>query len=376
MALGLPVAADLLSSYMPFKSYFADIRSEKLVNLIKYPSQYYDCVEEVQKYIQDKFTKKAISNEWIDLIDKQIKEASSVKTVTNETCTLQILILTYNQENLCHRIITNVESYVSSNINVLIQDDCSQDGTYRELSKYFDSHPYVKVFRNVNNLGTIRNCASLISRASSEYILCLAGDDFLVRDELLKAVNLIKINPVDIGVFNCAHAELGVIDKIIFGAPNTSEKLNILIRNSQFTEKGNHTNAEFFNQIATMPGALWGQGIIFRASLIKKIDKMENCGVDEWGIFHNLAVYSQTNLVRCNFSKLIISVLAIIQKSRGSEVEYQLNRQLYAVINEWHPVYRKTALINILEKKLKQFQNSALEADEILTILKNVFTKT
>lgn len=148
-----------------------------------------------------------------------------------------------------------------------------------------------------------------------------------------------------------------------------------MIKNSQFTEKGNHTNAEFFNQIATMPGALWGQGIIFRASLIKKIDKMENCGVDEWGIFHNLAVYSQTNLVRCNFSKLIISVLAIIQKSRGSEVENQLNRQLYAVINEWHPAYRKTALINILEKKLKQFQNSALETDEILAILKNVFTK-
>jgi glycosyltransferase involved in cell wall biosynthesis len=375
MALGLPVAADLLSSYMPFKSYFADIRSDEIVDIIKDPSQYFDCVEEVQKYIQDKFTKKAISNEWIDLIDKQIKEASSVKTVTNETCTLQILILTYNQENLCHRIITNVESYVSSNINVLIQDDCSQDGTYRELSKYFDSHPYVKVFKNTSNLGAIKNYASLTSKATSEYVVCLGGDDFVVPEELLKAMALLAVSPVDVAVFNCAHAELGVIDQLILGAPRTSDKHNILIRNNQFTEATNLNQDAFYNQIATMPGALWNQGVIFRSSVLKKIPKMEARGVDEWGVFHNLAVYAQKHSLRIMFFKHIISLLGVMPNSRGSQVENQLNRQLSAVMNDWHSLYRKTALINILEKKLKQFQNSSMEANEIFDVLKSSFTK-
>lgn len=375
MALGLPVAADLLSSYKPYKSYFANIRSEEISDLIKDPSQYFNRLIEVQEYIQEKYTKKAISNEWIGLIDKEIKETSPVKKVIDNNCKLQVLILTYNQENLCHRIITNVESYVSSSINVLIQDDCSQDGTYGELSKYFDSHPYVKVFKNTSNLGAIKNYASLTSKATSDYVVCLGGDDFVVPEELLKAMALLAVSPVDVAVFNCAHAELGVIDQLILGAPRTSDKHNISIRNNQFTEANNLNLDAFYNQIATMPGALWLQGVILRTTLLNQIPKMESRGVDDWGVFHNLAVYAKKHSLRTKFSKQIISLLAVIPNSRGSQAENQLTRQLTAVVNDWHPSFRKTALINVLEKKLKQFQNSNLDAGEVISILKKSFSK-
>jgi len=124
-----------------------------------------------------------------------------------------------------------------------------------------------------------------------------------------------------------------------------------------------------------MPGALWLQGVILRTSLLKEIPKMESRGVDDWGVFHNLAVYAQERPLRTKFSKQIISLLAVIPNSRGSQVENQLTRQLTAVANDWHPSFRKTALINVLEKKLKQFQNSNLDAGEVISVLKKSFSK-
>jgi len=70
-----------------------------------------------------------------------------------------------------------------------------------------------------------------------------------------------------------------------------------------------------------------------------------------------------------------VSLLTILKNSRGSDMEAQLTRQLCAVVNDWHVSYRKTALINVLEKKLKQFRNSSLGADEVISALKNSFSQ-
>jgi len=382
MALGLPVAADLLYSYKPYKSYFAHLRSEEFIKLIEDPGHYFTRLEEAQANILGKFTKQAIAEEWIALINREVNSApiqnidvTSVSTLPEALRPLQVLILVYNQEKFCKRIITNIESYVSNKIGVLIQDDFSQDGTYDVLSKHFHGHHNVKVFKNKSNLGPIGNFALLTSKATSQYVLCLGGDDFIVQEELLKAMGVLASEPVDVGVFNCAHTELAIIDQLILGAPRTSNEHKILLRNNQFTEADNLSEDHFYYQIATMPGALWLQGVILRTSLLKEIPKMESRGVDDWGVFHNLAVYAQERPLRTKFSKQIISLLAVIPNSRGSQVENQLTRQLTAVANDWHPSFRKTALINVLEKKLKQFQNSNLDAGEVISVLKKSFSK-
>ena len=292
-----------------------------------------------------------------------------------ETPILQVLIITYKQEYLCMRIIANIKSYVSKNIEVLIQDDCSPDRTHEILAKYFNDHPHVKIYRNEKNLGAPRNSASLISKATSEYVINLGGDDFIVSQELEKAMLLLDVEPVDIGIFNCAHTDLAVIDHLILGKPKTTENLNILLRNNQFTQETGFSEERFYEQIATMPGELWGQGVIYRTSLLQKIQLLESGDVDDWGVFHNLAVHAQTNPLRTKAFKPVVSLLAIFKNSRGSDMEAQLTRQLCAVVNDWHVSYRKTALINVLEKKLKQFRNSSLGADEVISALKNSFSQ-
>lgn len=382
LALGLPVATDLLASYMPLRKYFADIRSEEIKGLLEKPNAYFSKVKDAQRIIEAQYTKEAIAKRWFALIEAEGKLTSRsknlVESVPSQPVTqpkLQILFITYNQEILCRRMIQNIESYVSKDIEVLIQDDCSQDRTYEILAKHFEGNPHVRIYRNKKNLGASRNSASLISKANSEYVLNLGGDDFVIPEEICKVTELLTRDNVDVGIFNCAHTDLAVIDHLILGKPKTTSDLNVFLRNNQFTDAVQLSEVSFYEKIATMPGALWGQGVVFRTGLLQKIKLLESSNVEEWGLFHNLAVYTQNNSVRTKVFKSVISLLAVMKNSRGSNAEAQLTRQLCAVANDWDESYRKTALINVLEKKLKQFRNSNLSADEVITAFKNSFSE-
>ncbi len=303
------------------------------------------------------------------------KQLMSENSCNIEKPTLQVLIITYKQEHLCDRIIKNIESYVCQNIEVLIQDDCSPDRTHEILANHFIGHPHVQIFRNEKNLGASRNSSSLISKATSEYVLNLGGDDFIVLGDLKKAISLIAANPMDIGIFNCARAELTLIDQLLFGGPKIFENPKVMLKNNQFTQMIIFNEENFYENIATVPGAIWGQGVIFRTNLMQKIQFVESGDIDDWGFFHNLAVHAKKNPLCIRAFNPIISLLAILPNSRGSNAEAQLTRQLCAVFNNWHVSFRKTALINLLQKKLNEFSVSSLDADEVISALKNSFSK-
>lgn len=382
LALGLPVAADPLPSYQPFKPFFADLRSQEGRSLLKNPAKYLTRVKYAQAQIRSSFTKEAISADWLSTICAELKPIVKEKTADPSVCTpantlpkLQVLIISYKQEHLCDRIITNIESYASENVEVLIQDDCSPDRTYEILAAHFDGHPNVKTYRNKTNLGVSRNSASLLSKATAEYALCVGADDFILVQGLREAIALLDAEPLDVGIFTCAHAKLPVIDRILGLNIEIPVDMSVTPRNIQFTQATKFSEAGFFEEIATKPGALWGQGTIFRTSLLKKIQPQKPSEVDEWEIFHNLAVHAKRRPVRTRAFDKPISILAFTKTSRGRDLEAQLTRQISAVANGWDPAYRKKALINILEKKLKQFWNSDLSADEVITVLKQTFSQ-
>jgi glycosyltransferase involved in cell wall biosynthesis len=384
LALGLPVAADPMASYLPFQRYFTNLRDSGLNDLLDNPARYFEMVMKAQDHIKAKFSPEVIGMHWQSLIETELKTyknpivARSIDATRSDASRqpkLQVLIITYNQANLCGRIIANIESYVSENIGVLIQDDCSSDGTYELLAEHFKNHSYVTVIRNQENLGASRNSASIISKATGEYSLNLGGDDFVIPEEINRALQLLKDEAIDVGIFKCAHSDVATIDYILFGQKQATEKITVYVKNDQYANEKNINHSEFYRSIATTPGALWGQGIIFRTDLLKSIQFMDSENVDEWGLFHNLAVHSQSNYLKTKSFQPVISLLAVLQNSRGSNVQAQLTRQLSAVANNWHESYRKSALINVLEKKLRQFRNSDLDANEIIFALKNSFSK-
>ena len=67
-ALGLPVIAENLHSYLEFAEFYAPTGSVEAFELAKNPVKYHDKVKRVQAIIKKKFTVNAIEKEWVEVV--------------------------------------------------------------------------------------------------------------------------------------------------------------------------------------------------------------------------------------------------------------------------------------------------------------------
>lgn len=70
LALGLPVAADIMDSYKEFTKYFVKIRSEEFLGLLKHPNAFHSQILEAQEMIVPCFSKEVIGQKWVNFFDK------------------------------------------------------------------------------------------------------------------------------------------------------------------------------------------------------------------------------------------------------------------------------------------------------------------
>jgi hypothetical protein len=67
-ALGLPVSADMLGSYIPFENYFHKIKDSPLSEFINQINFYYECVKLAQTNVVPLFDDEVIYNKWHRLL--------------------------------------------------------------------------------------------------------------------------------------------------------------------------------------------------------------------------------------------------------------------------------------------------------------------
>ncbi len=106
---------------------------------------------------------------------------------------VSILIPTFNQGLYISSAIQSAIQQTYKNIEILISDDASKDGTERIVKKYLDDKR-VKYFRNQSNLGRVKNYRkALYELATGDWVLNLDGDDYLYDKDFIKtAVSLIQ----------------------------------------------------------------------------------------------------------------------------------------------------------------------------------------
>ena len=71
LAMGLPVVASPLDSYMPFKEFFSIIGTEEGFKTMKNPLEYDNKILKAQDIISQRYTVKAIESEWVDVVRDQ-----------------------------------------------------------------------------------------------------------------------------------------------------------------------------------------------------------------------------------------------------------------------------------------------------------------
>ncbi len=109
---------------------------------------------------------------------------------------VSILIPVYNREKIIAETIESALGQSYTNIEIIIVDNASSDGTWNVVDTYAQKDNRIKAFRNETNIGPVRNWQRCIDEASGEYGKILWSDDLITPDFLQKCVPYLENDDV------------------------------------------------------------------------------------------------------------------------------------------------------------------------------------
>lgn len=143
------------------------------------------CKNDIYRVDIDNIIEEYEKNEEIIIYKKnELKEKNNLPKVT-------IIIPAYNQKEHLEEAIDSCLCQDYPNLEILIGDDCSSDGTDKMIKKY-DDYDEVIYIKNCKNLGANYNPINLLyNHTSSKYGMLLNHDDYLIKDNYIsKAIKM------------------------------------------------------------------------------------------------------------------------------------------------------------------------------------------
>jgi glycosyltransferase involved in cell wall biosynthesis len=119
---------------------------------------------------------------------------------------VSILIPVYNRNKFIAECIQSALDQTFADIEVVVVDNASDDGTWEICQHFAALHQRVRVFRNAENIGPVRNWMRCAQEARGEYSKILFSDDLLDPNCIVRMIEPIK--SLDVGFVFCA-AKIG-----------------------------------------------------------------------------------------------------------------------------------------------------------------------
>lgn len=132
--------------------------------------------------------------------------------MNNQELMVSVTLLTYFHEKYIRDCLEGIiRQETSFPFEVIVGDDCSEDGTRNILREYAEKHPDIfKLVLRPENIGATNNLYDLLTRAKGKYIAGLEGDDYWTDShKLQKQVDFLEQHPEYIG---CSH-DVEVVDE-------------------------------------------------------------------------------------------------------------------------------------------------------------------
>lgn len=141
-------------------------------------------------------------------------------------CKVSVVMPAYNCERFIKEAVDSVLSQTLTDLELIVVDDCSKDGTYRIVDDIAQSDTRVKLFKMETNSGVAKVRNFGISKATGKYIALLDSDDVWEKDKLERQIALVEKSNADICY--CSYAFIdengNVIKKPFIVPPKTSFK--------------------------------------------------------------------------------------------------------------------------------------------------------
>lgn len=108
---------------------------------------------------------------------------------------VSVAIITYNQKEYLKECIESVLEQDYPNIEIVVADDCSTDGTQEMLKAYSEKYPGKFVLKlSETNLGITPNSNVAHFACSGKYIAWIGGDDLMLPNKISKQVEYMENN--------------------------------------------------------------------------------------------------------------------------------------------------------------------------------------
>ena len=99
---------------------------------------------------------------------------------------ITVIIPAYNIENLITRCVESVVNQTYKNLELIIVDDASEDGTPEKLNMLAGNDSRIKIITNKTNFGRLRSRGEAVDAAKSEWITFIDADDLWQPDKIEK----------------------------------------------------------------------------------------------------------------------------------------------------------------------------------------------
>lgn len=101
---------------------------------------------------------------------------------------VSVMIITYNQKDFISETIDSVLSQDYCNLEIVIADDASTDGTIEILKNYRERFSSIKLVLNQKNIGITGNSNAAFFACTGEFIAILGGDDLFLPGKITAQV--------------------------------------------------------------------------------------------------------------------------------------------------------------------------------------------
>lgn len=150
---------------------------------------------------------------------------------------VSIIIPVYNVENYIRKCIESVISQTFSEIEIILVDDGSTDGSGRICEEYKNKDNRIKVVHKDNGgLSSARNCG--ISIATGEYLGFIDSDDYIAKDMFEKLYTNIIKEDADVsicGIYQCYEGKEPPINEPWYSVLTPQEAIAIAFQGKKFS---------------------------------------------------------------------------------------------------------------------------------------------
>ena len=186
---------------------------------------------------------------------------------------ISVIISTYNRKEYLEKAINSVLKQTYKNVEIIIIDDYSTDGTEQFINERYNLNEKIKYYRNSKNLGPgINRLKAFKDYSNGKYIIFLDDDDCYIDFEYFqKAINLLKKDK-SLAFVAANHCVNNLMDKKII---NHNLKYNQVVNNKEFFE--NFGSEKYRKPIISV--------VIFDR------DSFEKTGYQEMKIFNDTTIF-------------------------------------------------------------------------------------